>query len=79
MTDDVDAGDIVEAADRAFNVVEAVDEAWLYRLAAQAMLDAEATATQSVLHQPDGPMLFVQDPTEASAWLQSDAFVAVSR
>jgi len=34
-----DSGDVVDAADRAFALVEAVDEAWLYRYASQSVHD----------------------------------------
>lgn len=73
------SADVVDAADRAFALVEAVDEAWLYRYASQSMLDAENTCQQSVMF-PGTPAaeLFVNDPAEPGAWIQGE-FQAVGR
>jgi len=81
MTDYADAGDIVEAADNAFALVDTVAEPWLYRLASQAVLDTDDTSEQFVQNRPraDKPELMLHDRTEPTAWLRSDDFVAVRR
>jgi len=73
-----DTGDVVDAADAAFAVVEAVDEAWLYRYASQSVLEADTTA-QSVMCRPGADSeLLVYDRAEPAAWIQGE-FQAVSR
>jgi len=74
-----DTDDVVDAADRAFALVEAVDEAWLYRYASQSVLEADDTTAQSVMCKPGADAeLLVYDCTEPAAWMQGD-FMAVGR
>jgi len=74
-----DSGDVVDAADRAFALVEAVDEAWLYRYASQSVLEATDTTDQSVMCRPGADAeLLVYDRVEPEAWIQGE-FQAVRR
>jgi hypothetical protein len=74
-----DTADVVDAADRAFALVEAVDEAWLYRYASQSVLKADDTTDQSVMCRPGAPAeLLVYDRAEPEAWIQGE-FRAVGR
>ena len=74
-----DSADVVDAADRAFALVEAVDEAWLYRYASQSVLEAGDTTAQSVMCRPGADAeLLVYDRATPEAWIQGE-FQAVGR
>ena len=76
---DAGAEDVWRAAGQAFALVEAVDEAWLYRHAAQSVLEAGGTTDQSVMCRPDAESeLLVYDRAEPAAWIQGE-FMAVGR
>lgn len=65
--------DIATAVNNALRVVEAADEPWLYRYAAQSLLDAGDTTSQCTLHKLGAVDLLVYDRAEPEAWIQSPA------
>lgn len=66
------------AIETATALVEAVDEPWLYRYAAQSLAPPENTVTGNEVHpQWDVPNYVIQDKADHDQWVQSDTYLSV--
>lgn len=73
-----DTGDVSDAVARALSLVEYLDEPWLYRYAAHAILDDKDTVKQMTLYSATGNELLVHDTENRKAYARGP-FVAVRR